>query len=117
MRTFETGATRDGNVSKIDYEAHLCPETLHAYCEFLHAHRALPDGSRRDADNWQKGMEPDVWIESLVRHSLQLWRLHRGFRVVERKPDGSEIEITKYHAVCGVLFNAFGYLRELITHS
>ena len=39
IRTFETGATRDTELGKLDYEGFLSPTVLKAYAEYLNKHR------------------------------------------------------------------------------
>lgn len=106
MRTFATGATRDADDNKIDPEGFLSPLALQAFCEYMHSHRKQPDGNLRDSDNWQKGMPVDAYIKSLLRHVLDLWLVHRGFTSAARS--------NKQEALCAILFNAQGYLHEVI---
>ena len=54
MRTFDTGATRDSDNDKLDYEGFLSPLVLRRYAEYLHKHRKQSDGKIRTSDNWQK---------------------------------------------------------------
>lgn len=107
MRQFETGATRDTDDSKLDYEGFLSPVVIKRYAQYMHKHRIQADGGLRDADNWQKGMPTGVYIKSLLRHFMDLWLLHRG-RGDEAVSD--DIEET----LCAILFNTMGYLNELI---
>lgn len=102
-RTFDTGATRDSDANKIDIEGHLSPLALMAYCEYMDKHRNMPDGSRRDSDNWQKGMPQDVIVKSFMRHAFDVWLNHRGWEAREGMED----------ALCGVLFNASALLHQL----
>lgn len=111
MQQFAGGATRNLDTSKFDYEAFLHPEALHAYGEFMHSHRTQKDGSLRDGDNWQKGIPFKAYAKSLVRHTFDLWRMHRGFEVTN--PD-TGLPHTKQELCCAILFNAFGYLKELL---
>ena len=100
MRTFPTGATRDDEEEKLDYEGFLSPKVLRHYAEYMHQHRKQADGEMRASDDWQKGMPLDVYMKSLLRHVLRAWEDHRqGFDAQS--------------ALHGVLFNAMGYLYEL----
>lgn len=72
--------------------------------EYMSKHRVQPDGSVRDSDNWQKGIPLNQYVKSLWRHFLSLWTLHRGYRSDE------SIE----EALCGIIFNASGYLHECL---
>ncbi len=107
MREFESGATRNSEEGKLDYEGFLSPLVLRRYAEYLHAHRTLEDGTMRDSDNWQRGMPLDVYMKSMWRHFMDLWTVHRSGSSQVLK---QTIEI----ALCGVLFNASGYLHELL---
>ena len=62
MRKFETGATRDDDQDKIDYEGFESPEVLHRYGQYMHKHRKQADGKTRDSDNWQNGMPVKDYI-------------------------------------------------------
>lgn len=104
IRTFKTGATRDTEEGKYDYEGFLSPVVLQAYGKYMHKHRKQSDGKLRDSDNWQKGILRDVYLKSLWRHFMDVWSEHRG--VTSR--DGIE------DALCGVIFNAMGYLFEYL---
>ena len=105
LRQFETGATRDTDTNKYDYEGFLHPLVLQRYAEYMHKHRVQKDGSLRDSDNWQKGMPLSVYIKSLYRHFMDVWKGHR-----EIYSDGHYLE----DALCGVLFNTMGYLATLL---
>lgn len=102
VREFETGAKRDLDVSKLDYEGFLSPLVLKRYAEYMHANRAMRDGSLRDSDNWQKGIPPEAYAKSGFRHFMDWWMEHRGH------PTDEGLEL----ALCGLLFNAMGYLHE-----
>lgn len=107
MREFVTGATRHTDLNKLDYEGFLSPLALKCYAEYMNGHRVQADGNLRDSDNWQMGIPRDVYIKSLWRHFMDMWMLHRGY------PDEAE-DATIVNGICGVIFNAFGYLHELL---
>ena len=109
VRTFGTGATRHADDKKHDYEGFLSPWAIRRYGEYMHSHRTQADGSKRDSDNWQKGIPIDQYMKSFFRHAIDAWSIHRGLPTFDAK-DGSEIFIED--ALCGALFNAFGYLHE-----
>lgn len=102
-RTFNTGATRDSDEDKLDYEGFLSPLVLKRYAEYLHKHRYLKDGTLRDSDNWQKGMPLSSYMKSMWRHFHDAWLYHRGW------PSNVNIE----EALCGLIFNAMGMLHEI----
>ncbi len=102
VRTFKTGATRNSNVVKYDYEGFLCLRALERYAQYMHKHRQLEDGSLRNSDNWQKGIPLSEYMKSLWRHVIAVGKHHRGI------PEKEPLE----DALCGILFNTFGYLHE-----
>jgi hypothetical protein len=102
MRTFETGATRDVDADKYDYEGFLSPLVLERYAAYMHKHRMQADGVLRDADNWQKGMPKNAYMKSGWRHFFDWWCEHRGI------PSREGLE----EALCALLFNVMGYLHE-----
>lgn len=105
IRTFETGATRDTEEGKLDYEGFLSPIVLEKFAEYMNRHRKQSDGQLRDSDNWQKGIPIVTYMKSLFRHFMDLWKEHRGYR----SRDGIE------DALCGIIFNAMGYLFEILS--
>jgi hypothetical protein len=111
MRGFETGATRDTSEGKIDYEGCLSPLVLECFGEYMLECSICSDGTKRSSDNWQKGIPMVEYMKSLMRHTWDVWKLHRGYTVNDRitgKP------ITMKHALCAVMFNVMGYLHEYL---
>lgn len=106
MRTFESGATRDSDDGKIDYEAILSPLVIQRFGEYMLQHSTLPDGSKRSGDNWQHGFGLDVTLKSLWRHHVDVWALHRSEQ---------QHTIEMEEALCAVLFNAAAYLHQLLS--
>lgn len=104
VRKFETGATRDTDTNKYDYEGFLSPIVLRRFAEYMDKHRIQSDGTLRDSDNWQKGIPKDVYIKSLHRHFVDLWLEHRKYNGRE------DIE----NSICAILFNSMGYLFEVL---
>lgn len=104
MRQFNTGATRDTDKDKLDFEGFLSPLVLNKYAEFMHKNRVQADGNLRDSDNWQKGIPKDAYMKSLTRHFMDVWLAHRG----EKARDDIET------ALCAVMFNSMGLLFELL---
>lgn len=111
MREFDTGATRDSEDGKNDYEGFLSPLVIEEYGNYMTAHRKQSDGNLRDSDNWQKGMERKVYIKSLFRHFMDLWMIHRGYGRFDKR-DGHKI--TAKEACCAIMFNVMGYAHEEI---
>jgi hypothetical protein len=104
MRQFETGATRDSDADKMDFEGFLSPLVLERYARYMHKHRTQADGQVRDSDNWQKGIPREAYIKSAWRHFMDWWFEHRGLHSREGLED----------ALCALLFNAQGYLHEVL---
>ena len=103
MREFKTGATRNNDDENLDYEGFLSPLALKAFAEYMHKHRLQADGKLRPSDNWQKGIPKDAYMKSGSRHYMDWWSEHRGWGSREGMND----------ALCGLLFNVFGYLHEI----
>jgi len=103
-REFQTGATRDQEDGKFDYEGFLSPAVLYRFAEYMHKHRLQKDGSLRDSDNWQKGIPLDVYMKSGFRHFFDWWHCHRS----NVGPGATE------EALCALMFNVMGYLYEYL---
>ena len=114
MRKFDTGATRSAIDGKLDFEGFLSPLALESYARYMHKHRKQADGKMRNSDNWQKGIPFVSYMKSMWRHVVDLWFLHRGHLRNDQK-DGHAIN--KEEALCGIIFNSFGYLHELLISS
>jgi len=104
MRQFKTGANRNSDDGKLDYEGFFSPLVLDRLAQYMHKHRYLEDGTLRDSDNWQKGIPQDAYMKSGWRHFMDWWKEHRGLPSREGLED----------ALCGLIFNAMGYLFELL---
>jgi len=110
MRTFSTGAKRNEDKEKIDYEGSLSPRVLERYGEFKVSNRVQADGTRRNDDNWQLGIPIESYRKSLIRHVFQAWKIWRGGVVLNEKGEKVDIE----EALCAVLFNTQGMLHEIL---
>ena len=110
-RKFDTGATRDDETGKYDYEGAIDPAVLHAFAGYMHEHRYMPDGTIRSADNWQKGIPSESYMSSLVRHVMDLWRLHR-YGIAVRPETNETVDITE--ALGGIFFNVQGLWRSYL---
>jgi hypothetical protein len=102
VRVFATGANRNADHGKLDYDGFLSPLALEAFATYMHFNRLLPDGSLRDSDNWQKGIPEPVYRKSMWRHFIDVWRALRGYPIKENI----------VWALCGLLFNVQGILHE-----
>lgn len=105
VRQFDTGATRNNDEEELDYEGFLSPLALEAFARYMHGHRRQADGKLRDRDNWQKGIPPESYLKSMVRHMLDVWRLQRGY------PSRAA---TLEEALSALLFNVQGLLHETL---
>lgn len=120
MRTFESGATRDNDDDKLDYEGYFSPLVFRRYGEFMHSHQTQADGKKRDSDNWQKGIPLVTYMKSMWRHFVDVWTLHRNIPIEDRilgpviSEEADRITVTKEKALCAIIFNASGYLHELL---
>ena len=104
VRKFDTGATRDSEDGKLDYEGFLSTFVLLRYAEYMNKHRKQSDGKIRASDNWQKGIPLTAYMKSLWRHLVELWTEHRL----------SDNDESKEEALCAIIFNASGYLHEIL---
>lgn len=102
MRTFKTGATRNSDESKLDFEGFLSPTAIEHFANYMHKNRIQADGNIRDSDNWQKGIPLDSYMKSMWRHFFDVWKSHRGIETQEDM-------ITNLSAL---MFNVQGYIHE-----
>jgi hypothetical protein len=109
MRTFETGATRNDDANKLDYEGFEHPEVKRCFAEYMHEHRVQADGTLRASDNWQKGIDKSTYMKSLCRHVEDLHALHRGCKRLA--PEDGHV-LTVQELCCAIRFNVNGYLFE-----
>jgi len=105
-RVFDTGACRDTDKDKYDFEGFLSPEVLNAYASYMHKNRKMKDGSYRSSDNWQKGIPKEQYMKSLLRHVMELWTKHRS--------DKEIIDTPLDEVLCAIMFNTMGMLYEII---
>lgn len=105
-RQFETGATRDTDTNKYDYEGFESPLVTERFAEFMHTNRKQSDGNYRDSDNWQKGIPKNAYMKSMWRHLMDVWLHHRGYGHKAKEP----LEA----ALCAIRFNVNGYLFEVL---
>ena len=104
MRKFNSGATRDSDEEKYDYEAFLSPLVLERYAAYMHRHRLQEDGELRSGDNWQKGIPKEAYVKSGWRHFFDWWKQYRGYQSKEDIED----------SICALIFNASGFLHETL---
>jgi hypothetical protein len=104
IREFPTGAIRDNDLNKPDYEGFLSPLVIERYGAYMNKHRLQPNGTIRASDNWQLGIPKDAYIKSAWRHFLDWWKQHRGW------PGQDTLE----ESICALIFNASGYLDKIL---
>jgi len=104
IRKFETGATRDSAKNKPEYVGFLSPLVLKSFGKYMTKHRKQSDGELRASNNWKKGIPVEEYIQSLMRHFIDLWLHFDGFPKEARESEED--------AWNGVLFNIQGYAYE-----
>ena len=107
MRQFGTGATRNSDEGKYDYEGFLSPLVIERYAQYMNKHRKQADGKLRNSDNWQNLFGEhhlDVCMKSAWRHFMDLWKQHRGYVGQDTLED----------SLCALLFNIQAYLFKIL---
>lgn len=112
MRTFPTGATRDDDTDKIDYDGHLSLSALAYYGAYMHRHRKQADGTMRAADNWKSGIPLDAYRKSLLRHTIDAVRAMADDEASDYTTDPK----ATMDLLSAVIFNAFGALHEYVSN-
>ena len=111
VRIFPSGATRDTDANKLDFEGFLSPLALQAFAEYMHANRVQSDGTLRASDNWQKGIPLDAYMKSMWRHFFAVWSTYRD---AKGWSEGGEYENVQITSLCALLFNVQGMLHEMV---
>ena len=104
MRTFTTGATRDDDTHKVDYDGFVSIPALRAFGQYMRTHQVQADGALRDSANWKKGIPLDAYRKSMWRHFLDV---AETLGVEGRTPDAIE-------ALNALWFNVQGALHEVL---
>ena len=81
------------------------PLVIERYGRYMLSHQETPAGPRA-SDNWQLGISRAEYLKSLLRHTIDLWLLHRGYKGIYTQD--------KEEALCAIHFNSSGYLYELL---
>jgi hypothetical protein len=102
VRVFASGATRDTDENKLDFEGFFSPLVMEEFAKYMHGKRKMADGSMRDSDNWQKGIPLDAYMKSMWRHFFAVWKSHRAGTA------------TAEEDLKALLFNVQGYLHETL---
>src|SRR5229473_4576782 len=106
VTTFETGARRDSDFDKLDFESFEHPLVIERFAVYMNRHRTMANGQTRDADDWQLGIPIWRYVKSLVRHVTEVRKWHRGLAVA------APFDIEE--VLCAVIFNAHGLLFEIL---
>lgn len=109
MRVFETGATRDTDENKLDFEGFLSPAFLYAFANYMHKHRVQADGALRASDNWQKGIPSEAYMKSAFRHFMEAWSLWRA--------NGKGLSPEMVEALLALTFNVQGLITNAAQES
>lgn len=107
MRQFATGATRDSDDNKLDYEGFISPLVTKRFAQYMHEHRKQADGQLRASDNWMRGIPKEAYVKSLVRHVEDVKLHHDGYADEAVDPSFESV-------LCAVMFNVQGLLYELL---
>lgn len=103
IRKFASGATRDTDSGKHDFEGYESIQVQLRFAEYMTKNRLQKDGSVRESSNWKRGIDKEAYVKSLTRHHKSLLLAYRGL-------PADDIE----ESLCAVLFNAQGLLFELL---
>ena len=90
LRIFDTGGMRSSGEGKIEYFGFRHPLCELSFGKYMHKHQTCEDGSKRTSDNWWKGWDENVSIQSMVRHIEDLQAIEAGYRVFKVKHFGGE---------------------------
>lgn len=106
-RTFASGANRNSDEGKLDYEGFEHSLVRKRFAEYMNSHRRLEDGTLRASNNWTKGMPRCQYLKSLSRHFMDVLLILQGFPSEATEPD-------LVQALCACKFNTDGLLLEAI---
>lgn len=130
MRKFETGATRSNADGKISYYGFRHPLLELSFGKYMLKHQVQEDGNIREANNWWKGWDKKISLDSMVRHVEDLQAIYSGLIVVKEKIGKKEVThylqlnelplisnneceiISEEECVNAVKFNCNSYLLE-----
>lgn len=104
-RHFSTGATRDTDEGKLEYNGFNCPLVEQRFAEYMHVHRRQSDGKLRDSFNWKRGIPVEAYKQSLHRHFIDLWLHLDGYGDAAEEGDIENV-------LAALRFNVNGLLHE-----
>lgn len=99
MASSETSAE-----DKLHYLGYFSPHVLERIAEHMFENRFRQDGSVRPPDDWKSELTKEEFLESLLRHTVELWKIHEG--ELSDTPPLEDLETT----LCAIVFNSMGYL-------
>ena len=134
VRTFKGGAVRDTDIGKYSYFGVRHPLVEQSFAKYMEGHQTLPDGSKREANNWWSGWSTDISLQSMIRHLEDLQALHAGYNVYEIRFKDGRVEksyrkdkitgfpkyvgdvkvIDKEECLNAIKFNVNAYLLEMM---
>ncbi len=128
MRKFKGGAVRDTAEGKLSYYGYRHPLVEQSFAKYMEGHQTLPDGSKREANNWWGGWSTDISLQSMIRHLEDLQALHAGYNVYEIRHKNGRVEklyskdrmtgdikaIDKEECLNAIKFNVNAYLLEMM---
>lgn len=91
IRTFDSGGIRDTGGGKIEYYGFRHPLLEHSFGCYMKKHQKMKDGSMRESNNWWKGWDTIISLQSLNRHVEDLNALHAGLYVYKERVGTDEI--------------------------
>lgn len=103
----EGRATRTASENRYDPEGYLSPLSIERFAEYMQKNQYQADGSKRESDNWQKGMPERRLMQGLWRHFLHLWTRHRGFEPTDVNA-GEDIQ----EDLCAIIWGAQAMLHQ-----
>lgn len=137
MRKFKGGAVRDTAEGKLSYYGFRHPLVEQSFAKYMEGHQTLPDGSKREANNWWGGWSTDISLQSMIRHLEDLQALHAGYNVYEIRFKDGRVEksyrkdkitgfpkyvgdvkvIDKEECLNAIKFNVNAYLLEMMKNN
>ena len=88
----------------------------------MRKHTIQEDGKVRDANNWWKGWDKEISLQSLIRHTEDLQAICAGYyvyeingeRVYTKKEIKGHTSITEEDCLNAIRFNTGAYLLEIL---
>lgn len=94
MREFKSGATRSSSSGKISYFGFRHPLCELSFGKYMLKHQKQEDGNLREPDNWWKGWDKKISLDSMVRHVEDLQAIYSGQIVIKSRKN--DVETTYY---------------------